>query len=63
MLLDRALETGLLPDVVIRAGIRRLLRKRLADERRDGIEAQEAHLRAFVAAMDRADSANSVDRW
>ena len=38
MLLDRILETGLLPDPLVRAGIRRLLRQRLQDEAPGSIE-------------------------
>ena len=61
MSLDRALETGLLPDAVVRVGIRRLLRNRLAEITLDGIEAQEANLRAFVGAMDQAPIAVATD--
>jgi cyclopropane-fatty-acyl-phospholipid synthase len=43
-----ALERGWLPDWLIRAGIRRLLRARLEDERRGGIEVRQARLMQFV---------------
>ena len=52
---DRAIgwtEQGLVPDVVIRAGIRRLLKQRLAESFTDDIERVSADTTAFVAAMD-----------
>lgn len=45
------LERGLVPDPLIRAGIRRLLRQRLAEEDRGDPEAQQAHLAALVASL------------
>jgi len=45
-------ETGLVPDGAIRAGIRRLLRQRLAEIRADDAEAAGEALEAFVAGMD-----------
>ncbi len=45
------LEGGRVPDALIRAGIRRLLRQRVAEESRGGIEAQKARLAAFVAQL------------
>jgi len=50
-LLDRALERGLLPDGVLRAGSRLGARLRLAREERGGVEAQEERLRALVERM------------
>ena len=44
-------ESGLLPDVVIRAGIRMLNRKRLREEHRGGIEALREHQRKFIAML------------
>ena len=61
MLLDRILEAGLLPDVLIRTGIRRLLRQRLKDEAPAGIEHLDARLRAFVAMMDDSPVAVHTD--
>jgi cyclopropane-fatty-acyl-phospholipid synthase len=49
--LDALLAHGLLPDAVIRAGIRRLLRQRLREEDRGTEEAQRARLEAHVAAL------------
>ena len=47
----RALETGLVPDALIRAGIRRELRARLADERSGGSAAVAARHAALVANL------------
>ena len=44
-------ERGLLPDAAIRAGIRRLLRQRLATEAAGGIEAQSLRLQQLLARM------------
>lgn len=54
MSLDTLLAHGLLPDSVVRAGIRRLLRQRLREEDRGTEEAQQAHLEAHVAALRKA---------
>jgi len=45
------LERGLLPDALIRYGIRRLLAQRLRDERKGDVEAQQAHLMALVEQL------------
>jgi cyclopropane-fatty-acyl-phospholipid synthase len=50
-------EQGLLPDPLVRAGIRRLLRARLAELRVDDAEAAGVATEAFVAAMHRAEVA------
>ena len=49
--LDRLLEKNLLPDWLIRIGIRRLLRERLREENRGGVEAQSAHLLKLIAGL------------
>jgi cyclopropane-fatty-acyl-phospholipid synthase len=54
MSLDALLAHGLLPDAVVRAGIRRLVRQRLREEDRGTEEAQRAHLEAYVAALRQA---------
>ena len=54
MSVDTLLARGLLPDVVVRAGIRRLLRRRLREEDRGSDAAQRAHLTGYVAALRRA---------
>jgi cyclopropane-fatty-acyl-phospholipid synthase len=45
------LEKNLLPDWLIRIGIRRLLRGRLREENQGGAEAQQAHLLKIVAEL------------
>jgi cyclopropane-fatty-acyl-phospholipid synthase len=47
----RLLERGLLPDVVVRYGIRRLLRARLREEDRGGPDAQQQHLMRLIARL------------
>ncbi|MGA8032201.1 MAG: cyclopropane-fatty-acyl-phospholipid synthase family protein [Casimicrobiaceae bacterium] len=47
-------EQGLVPDSMVRAGIRRLLRQRLAEIRADSVEDAAERLEAFVADMDRS---------
>ena len=48
LMLDRLLEKNLLPDWLIRIGIRRLLRERLREENQDSAGAQQAHLLKLV---------------
>lgn len=50
-LLDRALARGIVPDGVLRLGSRYATRKRLRDESRGGVEAQEARFADLVAHM------------
>jgi cyclopropane-fatty-acyl-phospholipid synthase len=45
------LERGLLPDSLIRFGIRRLLGERLREERKENAEAQQEHLMRLVAQL------------
>jgi len=47
----RLMERDVLPDWVIRAGIRRLLGRRLEEERRGGPEARQRHLMDLVAKL------------
>jgi cyclopropane-fatty-acyl-phospholipid synthase len=54
MSVDALLARGLLPDVVVRAGIRRLLRDRLREEERDSETAQRAHLETYVETLRRS---------
>ncbi len=49
--LDRWLEKNLLPDWLIRIGIRRLLRERLREENQGSIEAQQTRLLKLVAEL------------
>ena len=51
-LLDRLLEADILPDQLIRFGIRRLLRERLAEEEAHGdVEAQRAHRMRLIREL------------
>ena len=45
------LESGRVPDLLIRAGIRRLIRQRLREESAGGPQAQQARLEAFVKTL------------
>ncbi len=49
--LDRILEKGLLPDFLIRAGIHQLLARKLKEENRGGVEAQQKALLDFVREL------------
>ena len=51
MSLDRLLERDILPDALLRFGIRRLLRQRLREERRANLEAQLEALQSLVAQL------------
>jgi len=51
MSLDRLLERDVLPDWLLRFGIRRLLRQRLREERRENAEAQLQALQSLVAQL------------
>jgi cyclopropane-fatty-acyl-phospholipid synthase len=54
-------EAGLFPDVIIRAGIRMLNRKRLREEHRGGIEALREHQRAFIEMLRKSPIAVMTD--
>jgi cyclopropane-fatty-acyl-phospholipid synthase len=47
----RLLERNLLPDHLVRFGIRRLLKARLAEERQGSVEAQQRHLMKLIARL------------
>jgi cyclopropane-fatty-acyl-phospholipid synthase len=51
MSVDALLSRGLLPDALVRRGIRRLLKQRLREEDRGSDAAQRAHLEAYVASL------------
>ena len=57
---ENLLERGLLPDCVIRFGIRRLLRQRLVQERVLDAEAVQSRLMAHIAACDSAPIAEET---
>jgi cyclopropane-fatty-acyl-phospholipid synthase len=54
-------EAGLLPDSVIRAGIRTLNRRRLREEHRGGIEALREHQRSFIVMLRQSPIAVMTD--
>jgi cyclopropane-fatty-acyl-phospholipid synthase len=51
MALDALLEKDVVPDYLIRVGIRRLLAERLREESQGGVEAQQARLLALIADL------------
>ncbi len=59
--MDRLLEQDLLPDWMLRAGIRRLLRRRLREEDRGTLEQQRAHLQELVRILKQSPVAISTD--
>ena len=59
--LERLLERDLLPDWVLRVGIRRLLRQRLREEDRGSAERQRAHLQKFVEQLKQSRVAIATD--
>jgi hypothetical protein len=61
----RLLERDLLPDFLVRFGIRRLLKARLVEEDRGGPEAQQQHLMKLISRpsdRDRTDSGGNLRR-
>ncbi|MEX1220457.1 MAG: cyclopropane-fatty-acyl-phospholipid synthase family protein [Solirubrobacterales bacterium] len=60
-LLDRALGTGLVPDPVLLAAVRRSIHGRLKRERRGGVEAQEQRLEALIQEMSTGPIAERVE--
>jgi cyclopropane-fatty-acyl-phospholipid synthase len=48
MWIDNFLEKDQIPDYLIRTRIRQLLKQRLYDENKGGVEAQQAHLMSFI---------------
>src|ERR1700748_1360155 len=45
---DKLIEQNKVPDFLLRQGIRKLLKQRLADENKSNVEAQQAHLMALI---------------
>ena len=45
---DKLIEQNKVPDFLLRKGIRKLLKQRLNDENKGGVEAQQAHLMALI---------------
>ena len=50
----RLAESGVIPDALIRAGIRALNRARLREERRDDVEKLREHQRSFIRMLRRS---------
>jgi len=48
---DKLIENNNVPDVLLRQGIRRLLKQRLADENKGDVEAQQAHLMQLITQL------------
>jgi cyclopropane-fatty-acyl-phospholipid synthase len=48
---DKLIEQNKVPDILLRKGIRRLLKQRLDDENKGGVEAQQAHRMALIAQL------------
>ena len=59
-LLSRWLARDVFPDAALRMGIRRLLRQRLREENRGGIEAQREHLMRLVRGLREAPIATET---
>lgn len=60
-LVERCLERGLLPDSVVRVGIRRLLRHRLRKEQANDPEASSQRLAAWIEECDKSSIAVATD--
>jgi len=48
---DKLVEQNQVPDFLLRQGIRKLLRQRLKDENKGGVEAQQAHLMTLIKSL------------
>ncbi len=48
---DKLIEQNKVPDLLLRKGIRNLLKQRLNDENKGGVEAQQAHLMSLIAQL------------
>lgn len=60
-MIDRLLEKNLLPDSVVRFGIRRLLGDRIREEAKCTVEAEEQYVRDYVADLSRRSIAEQTD--
>jgi len=59
---DKLIEEDKVPDFLLRKGIRKLLKQRLDDENKGGVEAQQAHLMDLIAQLKASPIAvNTVD--
>ncbi len=48
---DKLIEQNKVPDILLRKGIRKLLKQRLDDENKGGVEAQQAHLMTLITQL------------
>lgn len=48
---DKLIEQNKVPDFLLRQGIRKLLKQRLADENKGGVEQQQAHLMELISQL------------
>jgi cyclopropane-fatty-acyl-phospholipid synthase len=59
---DKLIEQNKVPDFLLRKGIRKLLKQRLADENKGNVEAQQEHLAALVGFLKSSPIAvNTID--
>jgi len=59
---DKLIEQNKVPDFLLRKGIRKLLKQRLADENKGDVEAQQAHLMALIDKLKASPIAvNTID--
>ena len=59
---DKLVENDNVPDVLLRQGIRKLLKQRLRDEDKGGVEAQQAHLMELIDKLKASPiAANTAD--
>src|SRR5471030_2156531 len=59
---DKLIELNKVPDFLLRKGIRKLLKQRLKDENKGGVEAQQAHLMTLIEHLKSSPIAvNTVD--
>ncbi len=59
-MIDTILQTNVLPDWVVRTGIRRLLKQRIAEESRPTIDEQRLHLLNYAADLRRRPIAENT---
>src|SRR5665213_2080126 len=59
---DKLVEQNKVPDFLLRKGIQNLLKQRLRDENKGGVEAQQAHLMTLIAQLKATSIAiNTID--
>ncbi|HXV64444.1 MAG TPA: cyclopropane-fatty-acyl-phospholipid synthase family protein [Vicinamibacteria bacterium] len=58
----RLVDTGLVPDALVRMGIRTILRSRISEQERGGVEAQRERFRALLRSLDESAIAVETDK-